>query len=53
MSPNFEAVVCVLLKICGQIGRGRSCPCIFVEKVVPFLGKMTGELVLTFVCCRN
>ena len=53
MAPNFEAVVSVLLQICGQIGRGRPYPCIFVEEVVPLLGEMTDKLVLTFVCGRN
>ena len=27
--------------------------CIFVEEVVPLLGPMTDELVLTFVCGQN
>ena len=53
MAPNFEAVVNVLLQICGQICRGRPYLCIFVEKVVPLLGAMTDKFVLTFVCCRN
>ena len=53
MVPNFEAVVCVLLQISGQICRGVPYPCIFVEEVVPLLGKMTDTLVLTFVCGRN
>ena len=52
MAPNFEAVVSVLLHICGQICRDMPYPCIFVEEVVPFLGAMTNKLVLTFVCCR-
>ena len=53
MTPNFEAVVNVLLPICGQICRGMPYPCIFVEEVVPLLGTMTDILVLTFVCGRN
>ena len=53
MAPNFEAVVSVLLQICGQFCRGRPYSCIFVEEVVPLLGKMTDRLVLTFVCGRN
>ena len=35
MAPTFEAVVSVLLQICGQICRGMPYPCIFVEEVVP------------------
>ena len=38
MAPNFEAVVSVLLPICGQICRSLPYPCIFVEEVVPLLG---------------
>ena len=53
MAPYFEAVVSVLLQICGTICGGIPCPCIFVEKVVPLLGEMTDKLVLTFVCGRN
>ena len=53
MTPNFEAVVSVLLQICGQICRGMPYPCIFVEEVVPLLGEITDKLVLTFVCGRN
>ena len=53
MTPNFEAVVSVLLQICGQICQGMPYPCIFVEEVVPLLGEMTDKLVLTFVCGRN
>ena len=53
MAPNFEAIVSVLLQICGQICRGMPYPCIFVEEVVPLLGEMTDKLVLTFVCGRN
>ena len=53
MVPNFEAVVSVLLQICGQTCRGMPFPCIFVEEVVPLLGEMTDKLVLTFVCGRN
>ena len=53
MAPNFEAVVNVLLQICGQICRSMPYPCIFVEEVVPLLGEMTDKSVLTFVCGRN
>ena len=53
MAPYFEAVVSVLLQICGQICWGMPYPCIFVEEVVPLLGVMTNKLVLAFVCCRN
>ena len=53
MAPNFEAVVSVLLQMCGQICRGMPYPCFFVEEVVPLLGEMTDKLVLTFVCGRN
>ena len=35
MAPNFEAVVSVLLQICGQICRGMPYPCICVEEVDP------------------
>ena len=57
MTPNFEAVVSVLLQICGQIC-GQICrcmpyPCIFVEELVPLLGEMHDKLVLTLVCGRN
>ena len=53
MAPNFEAVVSVLLQICGQICLDIPYPCIFVEEVVPLLGEMTDELVFTFVCGWN
>ena len=53
MVPNFEAIVSVLLQICGEISRGMPYPCIFVEQVVPLFGEMTDKLVLTFVCGRN
>ena len=53
MAPNFEAVFSVLLQICSQIYRGMPYSCIFVEEVVPLLGLMTDELVLTFVYGRN
>ena len=53
MAPNFEAVVSVLLQMCGQICRGRPYPCIFVKEVVSLLGETTDELVLTFACGRN
>ena len=52
-APNFEAVVSVLLQICGQICRGMPYPCIFVEEDVPLLVAMTDIFVLTFVCGRN
>ena len=41
MTPNFVAVVSVLLPICGQICQGMPYMCIFVEEVVQFLGTMT------------
>ena len=53
MAPNFEAVVSVLLQICGQICRGMPYLCIFVEEVVPLLGEKTDKLVFTFFCGRN
>ena len=53
MAPDFEAVVSVLLQICGQNCRGMPNPCIFVEEVVPLLGTVTYKLVLTFVCGQN
>ena len=53
MALTFEAVVSVLLQICGQICRGMPFPCIFVEEVVRLLGEMTDELMLTFVHGRN
>ena len=53
MAHNFKVVISVLLQMCGQICRGMPYPCIFVEEVVPLLGKMTDKLVLTFVCGRN
>ena len=53
MAPNFEAVVSILLQICGQICRGMPYLCIFVEEVVPLLGEMTDKLVLTVLCGRN
>ena len=53
MAPNFEAVVSVLLQMCGQICRGMPYLCIFVEEVVLLLGAMTDQLALTFVCGRN
>ena len=52
MAPNFEAVVSVLLPICGQTYQGMPYPCIFGEEVGPLLGTMTDKLVLTFVCGR-
>ena len=53
MAPNFEAVVSVLLQICGHICRGMPYPCIFVEEAVPLLGAVTDKLVVTFVCGQN
>ena len=53
MAPKFEAVVSVLLQICGQICCGMPYPCIFIEEVVALLGEMTDKLVLLFVCGRN
>ena len=53
LAPNFEAVVSVLLQICGHICQGMPYLCIFVEEVVPLLREMTDKLVLTFVCGRN
>ena len=53
MAPNFEAVVSVLLQICGQICRGMPYPCIFAGEVFPLLGELTDKLVLTFVCGQN
>ena len=53
MAPNFEAVVSVLLQICGQICWGMPYQCIFIEEVVPLLGAMTDKLVLAFVGGRN
>ena len=41
MTPNFVAVVSVLLPICGQMFQGMPYLCIFVEEVVPLLGAMT------------
>ena len=48
MAPNFEAVVSVLLQICGQICRGMPYPCIFVEEVVSLLGEMTDKYRLLY-----
>ena len=53
MAPTIEAVVSVLLHICGQLCRGMPYPCIFDEEVVPLLGAMTDKLVFTFFCGRN
>ena len=52
-APNFEAVVSVLLQICGPIYRGMPYPCIFVEEVVPLLGAMSDKLMLFFVYGQN
>ena len=52
MAPNFEAVVSVLLHICGRLWQGMPYPCIFVEKVFSLIGTMTDKLVLTFFCGR-
>ena len=48
MPPNFEAVVSVLLQLCGQICPGMPYPCIFVEEVVPLLEK---QLINCFNFC--
>ena len=57
MAPSFEAVVSVLLQICGKFVVKFAGVChirvFFVEEVVPLLGEMTDKLVLTFVCGRN
>ena len=53
MAPNFEAVVSVLLHICGRLCWGMPYLCIFVEEVAPLLGAMTDKFVLTFFCGRN
>ena len=45
MTPNFVAVVSVLLPICGLICQGMLFLCIFVEEVVQFLGQMTEKWV--------
>ena len=44
MSPNFVAFVSVLLPICGHICQGMQYLCIFVEKVVQFLGTMAEKV---------
>ena len=53
MTPNFEAAVSFLLLICGQIFRGMSYPCTFVEEVVLLLEEVTDRMVFTFVSGRN
>ena len=53
MAPNFEAVVSVLLQICGKICWGMQYPSVFVVEVVPLLGEMTDKWVLSFVCGQN
>ena len=53
MAPNFEAGVSVLLQMYGKICRGMPYLGIFVEKIVPLLGALTDQFVLTFVCGRN
>ena len=53
MTPNFVAVVSVLLPICGQICQGMPYLCTFVEEVVQFLWTMTEKWVLTLVCGWN
>ena len=45
-APNFDAVVSVLLQICGQIYRGMPYSCIFVEEVAQLLEAMSDNLVL-------
>ena len=53
MTPNFVAVVSVLLPICGRICQGVPFLCIFVEEVVQFSGTMTEKWMQTLVCCQN
>ena len=43
MTPNFAAVVSVLLPICCHIGLGMSYLCTFVEETVPLLGSMADQ----------
>ena len=43
MTPNFVAVVSVILPFCGR--QGMPYMCIFVEEVVSLLGTMTNKLV--------
>ena len=45
MTPNFVAVVSVLLPICFQIGLGMPYMCIFFEEVVMLLCAITDKLV--------
>ena len=45
MTPNFLAVVSVLLPFCGHICQGMPFLFIFVEEVVPLLGTMTDKWV--------
>ena len=45
MTPNFVAVVSVLLPICGKICQGMPYLCIFVEESVQYLGQMTEKWV--------
>ena len=44
MTPNFAAVVSVLLPICCHIGSGMPYLCIFVEETDPLLGPMADQL---------
>ena len=44
MTPNFVAVVSVLLPICGHICQSMQYMCIFVEEVVQFLGTMAEKV---------
>ena len=44
MTPNFVAVVSVLLPNCGQVCQGMQYLCIFVEEVVQFLGTMADKV---------
>ena len=45
MTPNFVAVISVLLPICGHNCQGMPYLCIFVEEVVPLLRTMTEKWV--------
>ena len=45
MTPNFVAVVSVLLPICGHICQGMPYLSIFVKEIVPLLGTMTEKWV--------
>ena len=53
MTPNFVAVVNVLLSICCHIGSGMPNLRIFVEDNVLLLGAITDKWVRKLVCGRN